>query len=103
MGAFAAILEDGSVVSWGNEDSGGDSSAVGDQLKGVQQIQATYDAFAAILKDGSVVTWGNEDCGGDSSAVGDQLKGVQQIQATEKACAEGRTKKKRPKKKPRVV
>ena len=31
-------LEDGSVVTWGDEDYGGDSSAVRDQLKGVQQI-----------------------------------------------------------------
>ena len=61
---------------------GGDSSAVRDQLKGVQQIQATIWAFAAILADGSVVTWGDALCGGDSSAVRDQLKGVQQIQAT---------------------
>ena len=56
--------------------SGGDSSAVRDQLKGVQQIQASYEAFAAILADGSVVTWGRADHGGDSSAVRDQLKGV---------------------------
>ena len=63
-------------------DSGGDSSAVQDQLKGVVQIQATGWAFAAILEDGSVVTWGDADYGGDSSAVRDQLKGVQQIQAT---------------------
>ena len=40
-GAFAAILEDGSVVTWGDARSGGDSSAVRDQLRGVQQIQAT--------------------------------------------------------------
>ena len=61
----------------------GDSSAVRDQLKGVQQIQATSDgAFAAILENGSVVTWGHADFGGDSSAVQDQLRGVQQIQAT---------------------
>ena len=44
--AFAAILTDGSVVAWGDARYGGDSSAVGDQLKGVQQIQATdYGAF----------------------------------------------------------
>ena len=67
---------------------GGDSSAVGDQLKGVQQIQATDGAFAAVLEDGSVVTWGHEGSGGDSSAVRDQLKGVQQIQSTEQAFAE---------------
>ena len=52
-----------------------------DQLKGVQQIQASCGAFAAILSDGSVVTWGNEGFGGDSRAVQDQLTGVQQILA----------------------
>ena len=67
--AFAAILEDGSVVTWGHAKSGGDSSAVQDQLKGVQQIQATEQAFAAILEDGCVVTWGDAAFGGDSSAV----------------------------------
>ena len=49
---------DSAVVAWGNARCGGDSSAVQDQLKGVQQIQATGSAFAAILADGSVVTWG---------------------------------------------
>ena len=73
--AFAAILEDGSVVTWGDPDDGGDSSAVQDQLKSVRQVQATYAAFAAILEDGSVVTWGHPGCGGgDSSAVQDQLE-----------------------------
>eukprot|EP00434_Breviolum_minutum_P033555 symbB.v1.2.029692.t1/scaffold3283.1/size59811/3 len=85
--AFAAILEDGSVVTWGVPHSGSCSSAVQDQLKGVQKIQAANYAFAAILGDGSVVTWGNPDYGGDSSAVGDQLKGVLQIQATKGAFA----------------
>ena len=80
-------MEDGSVVTWGHADDGGDSSAVQDQLKGVLQIQATVAAFAAILEDGSVVTWGDADYGGDSSTVQDQLKGVQQIQATEEAFA----------------
>ena len=75
--AFAAILGDGSVVTWGHKESGGDSSAVRDQLKNVQQIQAQEDAFAAILGDGSVVTWGKAEAGGDSSAVRDQLKNVQ--------------------------
>ena len=57
-GAFAAILGDGSVVTWGSVD-GGDSSAVHDQLQNLQQIQASVVAFAAILGDSSVVTWGN--------------------------------------------
>ena len=58
-GAFAAILADGSVVTWGDADCGGDSSAVQDQLRGVQQVQATGHAFVAV----------HEDCGGDSLAV----------------------------------
>ena len=57
--AFAAILEDGSVVTWGNAQFGGDGSAVRDQLKNVLQIQANNKAFAAILSDGSVMTWGD--------------------------------------------
>ena len=64
------------VLTWGNPGSGGDSSAVQDQLKSVRQIQATTSAFAAILEDGSVVTWGYPGEGGDSSAVQDQLKSV---------------------------
>ena len=66
--ACAALLADGSVTTWGPWHSGGDSSAVQDQLKNVQQIQATNSAFAAIRADRSVVTWGSENCGGDSSA-----------------------------------
>ena len=42
-----------------------------DQLKNVQQIQATERAFAAILEDGSVVTRGRADRVCDSSAVRD--------------------------------
>ena len=85
--AFAAILRDGSVVTWVAAETGGDSSAVRDQLQNVQQIQAARFAFAAILGDGSVVTWGHAGTGGDSSAVRDQLQNVQQIQATEEAFA----------------
>ena len=75
------------IPTWGDPICGGDSSAVRDQLKGVQQIQANHWAFAAILEDGSVVTWGDAEFGGDSSAVQDQLKGVQQIQANHGAFA----------------
>ena len=70
------------VVTWGHPQHGCDSSAVQDQLRNVQHIQATRYAFAAILEDGSVVTWGSPGKGGDSSAVQDQLRNVQQIQAT---------------------
>ena len=68
--AFAAVLDNGSVVTWGAPEGGGDSSAVLEQLRSVQHIQATGTAFAAIRHNGSVVTWGApEGGGGDSSAV----------------------------------
>ena len=86
--AFALWCSGGNqVVAWGNPDFGGDCSAVKDQLRDVQQIQATHLAFAAILADGSVVSWGNAYYGGDCSAVQDQLRNVQQIQATSGAFA----------------
>ncbi|CAE7902114.1 MPPED1 [Symbiodinium microadriaticum] len=87
LGAFAAILGDGSVVTWGSASSGGDSSTVQRQLSNVQQIQASSGAFAAVLGDGSVVTWGSAGHGGDSSAAQDKLKDVQQVQASSKAFA----------------
>eukprot|EP00434_Breviolum_minutum_P005265 symbB.v1.2.004640.t1/scaffold265.1/size247395/3 len=81
-GAFALWCQGHSAIAvWGHAEYGGDSSAVRDQLKGVQQIQAAGSAFSAILEDGSVITWGDAAGGGDSSAVQDQLRGVQQIQA----------------------
>ena len=53
-GAFAAILDDGSVVSWGDADSGADSSGVQGQLRNIHSLQATSGAFAALCNDGSV-------------------------------------------------
>ena len=57
--AFAAWCYGGNcVVAWGPPESGGDSSGIRDQLRNVQQIQATTGgAFSAILADGSVVSW----------------------------------------------
>ena len=71
--AFAAILGDGSVVTWGDAFRGGDSAEVQDQLKDVQQIQSSESAFAAILGDGSVVTWGDATSGGESSLVAEWI------------------------------
>ena len=56
--AFAAILDDRSVVTWGDAEYGGDSSSVY-HFDNVQQIHASYAAFAAIQGDGCVVTWGD--------------------------------------------
>ena len=54
------MLFDGSVVTWGEEDYGGDSSSVQDQLQAVTTICSTHRAFAVILNDGHVVTWGDK-------------------------------------------
>ena len=75
---FAAVLADGTVVTWGMVTCRG---AVKDQLKNVQQIQASHRAFAAVLSDGSVVTWGPSAQGGNSGAVKEQLTNVKLIKA----------------------
>ena len=54
--AFAATLGDGSAVAWGDKRHGGDSRAVQNQLKDVQQIASSDHAFAAIFTDGSAFT-----------------------------------------------
>ena len=52
--AWAALLGDGSVMTWGHAEWGGDSSTVQGELKNVLQVQASVRAFAAIRADGSV-------------------------------------------------
>ena len=59
-GAFAALKEDGSVVTWGNPIVGADSSSVVSELEsGVVDVYAAYGSFAALKEDGSVVSWGD--------------------------------------------
>ncbi len=85
--AFAALKSDGTVVTWGHPDYGGDSSGVASELTGVQQVYSNYGALAALKRDGSVVTWGNPGWGGDSSGVASELTGVQQIYSNDYAFA----------------
>eukprot|EP00913_Durusdinium_trenchii_P015738 g14790.t1 len=70
-GAFAALLTDGSVSTWGNPTFGADCSAVQAQLKQVQHLTSSHRAFAALLASGGVVTWGDPRFGGDCRAVQD--------------------------------
>ena len=51
--AFAAVLENRTVVTWGDPKCGGDSSSVQDRLRNVQHVHTTESAFAAILDNGS--------------------------------------------------
>ncbi|CAK9003495.1 Putative E3 ubiquitin-protein ligase HERC1, partial [Durusdinium trenchii] len=75
--AFAAILQDGLVITWGRPEFGGDSSKVRDELRSVQQICATSGAFVALLADGSLISWGHPDLGGDSTEVQEELRRLQ--------------------------
>ena len=74
--AFAALLKDGSVITWGDSSAGGDSSSVSSKLimgetnsSAVTSLSSSSGAFSAVKADGSVVTWGNSDLGGDSSGI----------------------------------
>ena len=71
--AFAALLEDGTVIAWGCHSHGGDTSKVQGQLSHVQELHATSAAFAAILQDGRIVACGDAKYGGDSSNVHEYL------------------------------
>nr|CRH06297.1 Putative protein involve in cell communication. Containing ten Calx-beta domains [Candidatus Magnetococcus massalia] len=73
--AFAAIKQDGSVVTWGHSSHGGDSSSVSSSLTNVQQITPNGYAYAALKQDGSVITWGHAEYGGSSSGVSSSLDG----------------------------
>ena len=85
--AFAAILEDGMVVTWGDKRFGGDCSCVEKQLHSVKQIAGTEGAFAAITQDGDVVTWGAYSLGGDHRLVKNHLRDVREISANRCAFA----------------
>ena len=63
-GAFAAVMDNGTIDTWGDPSCGADSISVQEQLVSVQQLQATERAFAAIRTDGTVVNWGHAACGG---------------------------------------
>ena len=82
--AFAAVLENGTVVTWGDDLAGGDSSTVQHRLVNVQSISSSSLAFAALVGVGihsCVVTWGCPPCG-DSSKVQDQLTNVLQVKGS---------------------
>ncbi|MFM9032691.1 MAG: Calx-beta domain-containing protein [Mycobacterium sp.] len=71
--AFAVLLADGTVTSWGNPKSGGTPPA---GLTGVKQIYSSGSAFAALKKDGTVLAWGDPAKGGTTPA---GLSNVKQI------------------------
>jgi len=85
--AFAALKNDGAVVTWGHSARGGDSSSVANSLTNVTEILYSSRAFAALKSDGSVVTWGEGDYGGDSSSVSDNLTSIVEVVPNNQAFA----------------
>jgi len=68
--AFAALTDDGCVVTWGNNDSGGDCGQVKSELsRDVEYVYSSWHAFAAVKKSGQVVVWGHPLHGGDDASV----------------------------------
>ena len=68
--AFAALLQSGAVVAWGDPNAGGviPNDKVSQLGQGsVIGLYSNEVAFAALLDNGKVVTWGDDDAGGDSS------------------------------------
>jgi hypothetical protein len=59
--AFATLQTNGSIMAWGNSNSGG-SGAPADN--GYTKIYSTAYAFAALRADGSIEAWGDSGSGG---------------------------------------
>ena len=47
--AFAALTNNGGVVSWGDQANGGDSSSVTSSLVNVKYIESSGSAFTAVV------------------------------------------------------
>ncbi|SFH47224.1 hypothetical protein [Pseudomonas sp. NFACC45] len=63
--AFAALLDQGDVVCWGNPDFGG----VNPPLSNIVEVSCTQSAYAALDRVGTVRVWGNPAEGGRMGVV----------------------------------
>jgi alpha-tubulin suppressor-like RCC1 family protein len=61
LNAFAALMDDGTVMVWGDDTYGGTGPA---GLGNVACVAATAYAYTALKTDGTVVVWGNSLAGG---------------------------------------
>ena len=86
--AFAALKKDGSVVAWGNNLYGADTSSVDSDLSSdVVEVYANRGVFAALKSDGSVIVWGTGSGSDASSVSSDLTSGVVKIFTSEYAFA----------------
>lgn len=80
--AFTALKTDGTIVSWGFEDWGGN---VPETISvGVTSVYSTDRSFSALTNDGTVISWGHPDYGG---VVPENLDNVCKIFSTHYAYA----------------
>jgi len=84
-GAFAALLDNGRVVTWGFGIECIQPHHNG-QLQNVKRIFSTNSAFAALLDDGGVVAWGESHFGGEiPDDIQNKLRNVKMIISTDNA------------------
>ena len=69
LGAYAAVMVDGSVEVWGDSDSCGSGmpGILSNPPSPVTHIASKMSAFAALHADGTVTAWGNPTSGGDKN------------------------------------
>ena len=96
MESFAALKDDGSVVTWGHDMFGG--ARIIHRLSarkriidislslesGVKDIFSSDGGFAALKEDGSLIVWGAGDYGGDATWLEAELGGFGSTQKVEK-------------------
>ncbi len=82
--AFAATLNTGAVVAWGDDKAGGAiPPGALDELGEVVEVVATSAAFCARGANGKIAAWGAPTAGGDVSEVTTFLASVNGLKVTQ--------------------
>ena len=89
LNAFAALTKNGTVVTWGDVNTGGEQVYYGQygpesvhlELQNVTGIFSNDKSFAALREDGSIVAWGDSYGGGDGTKM---IDGVATIAGNER-------------------
>ena len=56
--AFAALKNDGKLITWGSNDYGGNTYNI-TALENVKNVYATKNSFTALKNDDTIVCWPN--------------------------------------------
>ena len=74
--AFASLDFDGNVITWGDNNSGGNFNyPYNNELSDISFIASNSSSFAAVNNDGRVFTWGNISNGGSMSIIPNTING----------------------------